>query len=289
VAYKRILFSVLLCMMLMLITTAVALAAEDNDFSNETCLQCHGAKNFSVEREGKTIPLYVDIEKFQQSTHGTNLCTSCHANIDSIPHKNVVYDEKLAAEIAEECETCHGDVNAEYRSSVHGQLEAKGESTALCADCHGTHGIRKKEDPESLIHRNNITNTCTKCHDEEVKESYAESFHGKAVNLGSSNAATCVSCHTGHKILGPEDPKSTVSKENLPETCAKCHFKAQPNYAKGIEHWTFEPTGPGAPMYWTLKFFTWLTIMTVTLLVIHIELELVRKYKEAKEGQDNQH
>jgi len=280
----------LLCLIFVMAGTTVAFAAENTgNFTNETCLQCHGAKNFSVEREGKTKSLYIAGKEFEQSIHGTNACTTCHASITSIPHKNVVYGQELAFQVAEQCEACHADINVDYRASVHGQLKAKGEQTALCADCHGSHDVRKKEDPKSLVHRNNITRTCTKCHDGEVAESYAESFHGKAVYLGSTGAATCADCHTGHRILGPEDPKSTVSKANLPETCAKCHFKAQSNFAKGKEHWTFEPSGPGAPMYWTLKFFTWLTIITITLLIIHIELELLRKYKEAAAGKTTRH
>ncbi|MBO8167599.1 MAG: hypothetical protein H0Z35_00275 [Thermoanaerobacteraceae bacterium] len=281
---RKILLVVLVGILTILVGTTVAAASTDAAAKNQKCLQCHGNKDFSIKHDGETIPLYVDVEQYQQSIHGTNSCETCHADVQNIPHKNVVYGEELERKIDQRCQTCHGNVNKEYRDSIHGMLQAEGKETAGCSDCHGSHNIRKKEDPLSLVNRTNITETCTKCHDGHIAESYAESFHGKAVSLGSTKAATCVDCHTGHSILGPEDPKSTVHKDNIPETCASCHNQAQPNFAEGVEHWTFEPDGPGKPMYYTLKFFTWLTIITIVLLIIHIELELFRRYRDARRG-----
>ncbi len=279
-AFRKILLFVFLSLALVLIgaTASVAEAAEPND----QCLQCHSNKGFSIEKEGKTVSLYVDSNELSQSVHGTNDCQTCHAGMEDIPHKETVSSvRELAAKVTERCQVCHADVNKEYKDSTHGKLAAEGQETAYCSDCHGAHTIVKTENENSLVNRTNITETCTKCHSGEIAESYVESFHGKAVNLGSTKAATCVDCHTDHMILGPTEPKSTVSKANVPETCASCHNTAQPNFAVGSEHWTFEPDGPGKPMYYTLKFFTWLTIATIVLLIVHIELDLFRKYKNA--------
>lgn len=137
----------------------------------------------------------------------------------------------------------------------------------------------KKEDGSAKDARNNIVDTCSKCHDHKILESYQESFHGKAVALGSKKAANCVDCHGSHEILGPKEPFSKVAKANVPKTCAKCHYKAEPNFANGIEHWTFERGGPGEPMYWTLKFLVWLTIGTIAVFFVHLELDLYRRLR----------
>ena len=41
--------------------------------------------------------------------------------------------------------------------------------------------------------------------------------------LGDENVADCSSCHSAHRILSAKDPRSTVYKLNVPNTCNKCH------------------------------------------------------------------
>ena len=74
-----------------------------------------------------------------------------------------------------------------------------------------------------------------------------------------------------------------VAESKIPSTCAQCHLYPRENFAKGKEHAVLAPRGPGAPMYWTLKFFTWLTILTMIALILHIEVELFGKLRR-KEG-----
>ncbi|GAW91446.1 cytochrome c3 family protein [Calderihabitans maritimus] len=275
--------------LLFLPRAAAATQADSAKLINEKCLQCHGNRDFQITRNGEKINLYIDPEEYQNSMHGTNACTTCHSDNQEIPHTQVAYGRKLALKVVQNCEKCHVNVNSVYRTSAHGKLEEENAGAALCSDCHGSHNIYKKEDPRSSVHRQNVAHTCQQCHQGEVMESYEESFHGKAVSLGSKKAATCVDCHGSHNILGQENPESTVHKNNVPETCAQCHIKPRPNFAKGVEHWVFKPEGPGKPMYYTLKFFTWLTIITITLLIIHIELELFRKLKDLKQGHQGSH
>ena len=71
--------------------------------------------------------------------------------------------------------------------------------------------------------------------------SYQESVHGKAVAAGSDKAAVCTDCHGSHEILNAADPKSSIYKFNVPNTCAKCHesvkteFMAQHSRQSNIE------------------------------------------------------
>lgn len=186
-----------------------------------------------------------------------------------------------AAQAQDDCLQCHGiegfsvERNGEQKSlyvnernfnaSVHGIFS--------CISCHTE--IEGFPHPEGVsFDKKESVASCTICHEGLVKDSYAESFHGKAVNLGSQRSATCVDCHGAHDILGSNNPDSKVAKENIPETCARCHDQASPGFSEGKEHFKFAAIGAGAPMYFTAKFFVWLTIITIVALVIHIELQL---------------
>lgn len=165
----------------------------------------------------------------------------------------------------ETCLQCHGDVGQKIERSEHSFLS--------CTSCHTD--IKGYPHPEgaSLDKKESVV-TCSSCHKGQVTDSYGDSFHGKAVHLGSEKSASCADCHGAHDILGADYPNSKVAKANVPQTCASCHGQASPGFAEGSEHFKFAPTGQGAPMYYTAKFFTWLTIITITALIIHIELQL---------------
>lgn len=169
------------------------------------------------------------------------------------------------AQAQEDCRKCHGDEGLHVERSVHSFLS--------CTSCHTD--IKGFPHPEgaSLDKKESVA-TCTGCHKGQITESYEESFHGKAVHLGSQKSATCIDCHGAHDILGQDNTASKVAKENIPETCASCHGQASPGFAQGEEHFQLASIGAGAPMYYTGKFFVWLTMIAITALVIHIELQL---------------
>ncbi|AET70470.1 DnaJ-class molecular chaperone with C-terminal Zn finger domain [Desulfosporosinus orientis DSM 765] len=182
----------------------------------------------------------------------------------------------------ESCLQCHGDKASNLQSSVHSFLS--------CTSCHTN--IQGFPHPEgAALTKKEVVAACSSCHKGEIAESYAESYHGKAVKLGSTKAATCANCHGSHNILGPDDPKSLVSAANTPKTCAGCHDKASPGFSQGETHFKLASTGSGAPMYYTAKFFVWLTIITITLLIIHIEMQLYHNLRSVlgarKKGGDN--
>lgn len=236
--------------------------------TTEQCMSCH---------ENEATDIYVDQKKLEESVHGAFSCATCHVQITTFPH------EGKASDANQSCNMCHGDAAKEYGDSIHGQLFAAGNTDLGCSSCHDSHNVVPTSNPESPVHRLNVPATCASCHEGSVPvKSYADSFHGIANKFGSERTANCADCHGVHNILGPEDPNSMVAKANVPETCATCHNIAQPNFAVGPEHFEKKPYGDGAPMYWTLKFFTWLTIIVITLLIIHIELELYRRLKEIK-------
>jgi hypothetical protein len=73
--------------------------------------------------------------------------------------------------------------------------------------------------PESPLHFTRLTATCGECHEAEAAQ-VAQSVHGKSAATGHREAATCLDCHSEHRI---EDLR-TVSPVKLAEkTCSKCH------------------------------------------------------------------
>jgi len=206
----------------------------------EDCLVCHGDKGLSTERDGKTVSLFVDGDKFKSSIHGTMFtCVDCHTDLKSSPH------ESQPAKV--QCATCHADQQAVYDRSFHAKAIVAGDGKAArCVDCHGSpHELLPASDPNSRVSHLNIPKTCGSCHGEKFVmgasghstqpfASYEESVHGRAVANGSDKAAVCTDCHGSHEILGAGDPKSSIFKFNVPATCAKCHGAVKEEFVQSI-------------------------------------------------------
>jgi cytochrome b subunit of formate dehydrogenase len=196
---------------------------------NEECLACHGDPTLSKAVNGKPFSLYVNQDLFQRSIHGSMFtCVDCHTDLRSSPH------DGTPAKV--QCATCHADEQAAYDRSFHAKAIQAGDGrAATCTDCHGSpHELLPASDPKSRVNHANIPATCGTCHSQKfVMEasghsaqpffSYEQSVHGRAVAAGSEKAAVCTDCHGAHEILSASDPKSSIFKFNVPETCAKCH------------------------------------------------------------------
>lgn len=120
-----------------------ALAEEDNP-DVPVCITCHGVHNIA---SAKTAP-------FRQASVG--LCARCHA------------DEQLMSEY-----DISADVSKTYLDDFHGKTlgfiqEETSEvwpDVAVCTDCHGVHDIKKVDDPESSVIKENLVTTCRQCHE----------------------------------------------------------------------------------------------------------------------------
>jgi formate dehydrogenase gamma subunit len=66
---------------------------------------------------------------------------------------------------------------------------------------------------------------------------YDHSFHAQAIHNGAK-AATCLDCHTKNgdltTILPASDPKSTINRSNIAETCGRCHGDKSVMLGSGI-------------------------------------------------------
>jgi cytochrome b subunit of formate dehydrogenase len=207
--------------------------------SSDECLACHNDASLTRDENGKPVSLHVDEAAFKASIHSSFACTDCHNDIKAFPH-----DPTPSKPV---CATCHSDQQGAYDHGVHAKAAAAGNTNiAKCQDCHGNvHTILPAADPKSKVAHGNIPQTCGACHGQKMVmgsagvssvtfNSYEQSVHGKAVAGGSEKAAVCTDCHGAHDILGAGDPKSTVFKFNVPNTCAKCHAEVDQKYKESI-------------------------------------------------------
>ncbi|MFH1744337.1 MAG: cytochrome c3 family protein, partial [bacterium] len=220
--------------------------------SDEDCFACHNDPEFSIDRDGKEVPLFVDEKKLRASIHGDFDCTTCHMDLDGteLPH-----DENVQPV---DCGMCHDDIAEVYADSLHGQAVHAGEKLApRCWDCHGAHDIAPLDSPNSKVTKFNIPFVCGRCHKEgtEVTQTYdipqdhilshySESIHGEGLfKQGLTVTAVCTDCHTSHNVLPHTDPRSSIYRDNVPKTCQKCHGRIEQVHLKWIrgELWEKEP------------------------------------------------
>ena len=78
--------------------------------TNEDCLECHEDEEMTMERGGREISVFVEINKFQQSVHGEQECIDCHsdADVDEFPHEDEL--EKVY------CGDCHDDIRMPWKA-----------------------------------------------------------------------------------------------------------------------------------------------------------------------------
>lgn len=174
----------------------MALHGGNADAAN--CVDCHGSHDMkrSYDPSSRLHKLHVaedcgqchtDIAKeFNESIHGTAIargnldsptCINCHGEhniLATSDPKSPVAAQNVSQQV---CSPCHSSLQfsekygfntrqtRSYEDSYHG-LALKGGSTevANCASCHGVHNIKPSSDPTSLIHKDNLVETCGSCH-----------------------------------------------------------------------------------------------------------------------------
>jgi formate dehydrogenase gamma subunit len=205
--------------------------------------------------------------------HESETCVACHGT------NNV----SRAVTGSGFCASCHGEEVRQYNASIHGNAHLRGNGDVpTCQSCHGaTHGALAASDPHSPVNKKNLPATCGSCHSNaklaakymftEVRpvEAYEQSVHGRAIERGNLNAASCNDCHGTHDILPVSDPHSKIWKQNVASTCGQCHAGVYETYAQSIhgqavakgvlqaatctdchsEHRILAPGDPGSTVY----------------------------------------
>ena len=200
-----------------------ALASDAVEQEAESCLGCHGERDFTtVLDSGETVSLTVDRSMLAASVHGKGLrCTDCHSGMGEIPHpeRAVKNAAEFHAGFRDTCKPCHFDKYALSLDGVHAKQLGRGNEAAPgCIDCHGAHDVAKASEP-----RTRISDTCAACHP-DVADTYMNSVHGKALAAGNADVPVCIDCHRAHDI---SDPRVTSWIVKTPELCARCHTDAE--------------------------------------------------------------
>ena len=182
----------------------------------------------------------VTSETLAKSVHANVSCVACHADAaGQLPHAAKLGKASCTA-------SCHTTPATDYLQGAHAAAIAKGELNApTCETCHGGHDILPKSDRHSRTFPLNIVKTCGDCHrkhnngnskDGETHiASYLESVHGKAISSGGlAVAATCADCHGSHKVLPSSDAQSQVNRENVTNTCGRCHVGLAETYVNSV-------------------------------------------------------
>ncbi|HEY4743768.1 MAG TPA: cytochrome c3 family protein [Desulfuromonadaceae bacterium] len=309
-------------LLLLTMWTLPAVAEQGMAIDPATCLGCHSNKisvrDFAASVHGKNActSCHVDItdllkhmkkeikvqkvqcercHKKENAEHYTSvhvakgvMCADCHTDI----HTHTYWKNDKRKVVAK-CIQCH-DKESVYQKSVHGKGVAAGNmDSAACNDCHNLHAIQKLGTEGH--HREFHTKVCLKCHSDEkmmarnkvdnVKvKAYMESYHGKNYRLGfPEKVAGCADCHTAHAVLPESDPKSTVNPANLVKTCAQCHTKATPLFAKFYAHGEHNDRERYPILYYTFIGMTGLLVGTFSVFWVHTLLWMFRGFIENRE------
>jgi predicted CXXCH cytochrome family protein len=184
------------------------------------CLVCHEDKEMTLALDdGATMSLFVDLQAFRQSVHGSQLvCTDCHAKYDQDHPSGRTFPSRRAYELGayETCRKCHFDTYTRTLESVHYELLKSGRTGApICSDCHGSHDISNPHAKRAMMSK-----SCAVCH-ASVYETYRKSVHGRALTEhDNQDVPACADCHTHHQIA---QPGTTAFRLQSPDICISCH------------------------------------------------------------------
>ena len=244
----------------------------------ELCATCHrqgevAARRISPDSAGARGI----VESYEMSIHGEGLmesgllvtatCEDCHTAHGPLPPTDPassVHPENVAAT----CGACHHGIQEAFEGSVHWRERGDDDEELeypTCEDCHTSHAIARTERGDFRLM---MMDQCGRCHVEET-ETFFDTFHGKVSRLGDEGAAKCYDCHGTHNILPPDNPASTLSRQNAVETCAQCHPAANARFTGYLTHATHHDPDKYPLLFWSFWGMTALLVGTLTFAILH--------------------
>jgi cytochrome b subunit of formate dehydrogenase len=265
-----------------------------------TCSGCHG-KDKETEMEKFHLRQHSPGVSYEKSAHGIALlkknlsvsavCTDCHGAHDIV--KSSAPGSRLHWQnIATTCGKCHDGIQRAYLRSVHGKALLAGDRHApVCTDCHGEHNLAAVSNKLSRASSARISETCGQCHAAErivtkyrlpdnSVNSYMQSFHGLSMQLGTAKAANCASCHSAHDILPSSDPRSSVHRDRLQETCDRCHPGIGSQISSAKIHTGTDGTSEHVSVTYVRWFYYILIAGVLGGMFIHNLLDFAQKFLE---------
>ena len=121
----------------------------------------------------------------------------------------------------------------------------------------------------------------------DVFDTYVADFHGTTVKIfeeiapdQETNKPVCSDCHGVHDIQKHDAENSLVMRENLQETCQRCHPEATVDFSDSwLSH--YRPTLDSYPLVFMVNLFYTLIIPgTVGGMIVFIGSQVWRKSKD---------
>ena len=252
------------------------------------CGECH--KNEGKASAAAELSQNDAFADYSQSVHGKGLsekgllpsaiCIDCHSSHQVLKHtdpRSTVHADQIAAT----CASCHRGIYKQFIKSVHYDENHADDDKKLpnCANCHSSHTIAETGTDGFTAE---ITHQCGSCHS-HLAETYLDTMHGKAYQLGYLDAAKCSDCHGAHEILGNDDPNSSVGFRNIVHTCQKCHTDANERFTGYLTHATHHDPDRYPALYYTYWAMTLLLVSVFVFFGIHTLMWLPRSFRMMRE------
>ena len=244
------------------------------------CGRCHReGQRAAVRYKGTQRDI---VHQYTESIHGKGLlksgltvtatCTDCHTSHGELPSKDAASSVNRA-NIALTCARCHHGIYDKFKASIHSPFVSKSDKKLPeCSDCHSSHSIARTDKDDFKL---DIMEKCGKCH-EDIAKTYFDTYHGKVTQLGYTKTAKCYDCHGAHDILPIANPASHLSRQNVVETCRKCHPGANRKFAGYLTHATHHDPKKYPWLFYTFWGMTGLLVVTFTVSGLHTLLWLPR-------------
>lgn len=200
-----------LALTVMAVGGSAAGAADATLVGEKACLGCHGqeSKHFSETLHAKVFRLNPknDLER--------QVCESCHG--PGSLHAKDTKDKSLIIGFTKgwntpierqngQCLNCHeGGNRLHWPGSLHASNKVG------CADCHNP---MEKVSANSLLARQNISETCYQCHAQQRAE-----FRKRSHMPVPEGKMSCVDCHNPHGSA----TKPLLKADSVNEVCYTCH------------------------------------------------------------------
>ena len=209
----------------------------------EQCMSCHQYQLFGrMEADGTFHNFYIDETAFKNSIHGRLSCTSCHSDVNNIPHDPA----PQPVDCAQSCHIkdpfsgkpfSHAHVAELLDASIHGQKHDGND--AVKPGCKSCHINPQQISTESKLFAE-ISGNCTKCHqpgglNHAIKHI---EFHGDSHEFWTQRRKmiVCANCHSDTALVGEVFKDNMVSSfmetyhgvgfsvgdDRLP-VCSDCH------------------------------------------------------------------
>jgi cytochrome b subunit of formate dehydrogenase len=204
----------------------------------------------------------------------TATCDDCHTAHRPLPTSDP-NSSVNSRHVASTCGQCHHGIEEVFQTSVHwpGNTSTDKE-LPTCEDCHSSHSISRTDQADFRLR---MMNQCGRCHESEA-ETFFDTFHGKVSRLGSAGAAKCYDCHGTHDILPVTNPASHLSRDNVVDTCGKCHEGAHRRFAGYLTHATHHDQEKYPWLFWSFWGMTALLVGTLSFGLFHTTAWLIRLF-----------